>query len=438
MDHTIMEILNTIKEHDVKFVRLSFCDLLGQQKNISIMASELEYAFSHGISFDGSSITGFSDLIHSDLLLFPDPKTLCVLPWRPQQGRVFRFYCDIKNTDKTPFICDCRMLLKQVLKRGKALGYTCKIGTESEFYLFKTDENGEPLRIPHDRGGYFDVLPLDKGENIRREICLCLEEMEIEPLTSHHEMGPGQHEIDFKHSDALSAADNFLAFKYAVKSIAARNGLYASFMPKPMQDQFGSGLHINLSLFKNKENIFKNNEEHSPEAEHFIAGVLARGEEITLFLNSVINSYDRLSKDKAPKFISWSHQNRSQYIRIPAADGERIRMELRAADAALNPYLAFALIISAGLDGIEQELPLPKPVNEDLYHYEGEETQDLAKIPESLKEALAIASRSQFVKKVLGEQIFDKAISLKEQEIQAYEEAEKKEIFYQKRYFETI
>ncbi|MFP3155404.1 type I glutamate--ammonia ligase [Lachnospiraceae bacterium ZAX-1] len=439
MNNTVKEILEFVNENDIKFVRLFFCDLVGQQKNVSIMSQELERAFETGISFDGSSITGFADITNSDLLLFPDPATVSVLPWRPQQGRVIRFYCNIKNADGTSFICDARNLLKKVAKRSEQMGFNCKIGTECEFYLFKTDENGVSSKNTHDNGGYFDVSPLDKGENIRREICLCLEEMGINPEASHHEEGPGQHEIDFRYSDVLQAADNFLSFKYAVKSIAATNGLYASFMPKPFADKSGSGLHINLSLFQNKNNIFNyENVADSMAANSFIAGILEKGAEITAFLNPVLNSYDRFGGFKAPGFLSWSHKNRSQFIRIPAAMGENMRIELRSPDAALNPYLAFAIILSAGLDGIEKKLELQPPVDLDLYHIDETVKKELVPLPGSLKDAIALAEESVFVRKIVGDEILDKYIHAKREEISEFEMAKSKETFCHERYFEVI
>ena len=350
MVSTASEVLGFVKENDVKFIRLSFCDLFGMHKNISVIADELQSAFESGISFDAHAIRGFRDVTRSDLLLFPDPATLTVLPWRPGTGRVARFYCDIKNPDGSAFYHDGRGLLKQMIQRCAEMGYVCKIGAECEFYLFKTDDNGEPTDVTLDTGGYLDISPLDKAEDIRREICLTLEEMGIRPETSHHEQGPGQNEVDFQFSDALSCADNFQTFKSVVKAIAARNGLFASFMPKPVAGAAGSGLHVNLSLVQDGRNIFTNADEgHCGIAESFIAGILSRTPEITLFLNPLANSYERFGEFEAPKYVSWSHQNRSQLIRIPAASGEKVRMELRSPDPSLNPYLAFALILAAGL-----------------------------------------------------------------------------------------
>ena len=437
MTYAVKEVLQFIEENDVKFIRLAFCDLLGTQKNISIMPNELERAFKEGVSFDASAIKGFADVSKSDLLLFPEPSTLSVLPWRPQQGRVVRFFCDIRTPEKEKFVCDSRDILRNMIKKCVIKGYTPYIGTECEFYLFKTDEEGEPTMITHDKGGYFDIAPIDKGENIRREICLCLEEMGIKPESSHHEQGPGQNEIDFKYSDSLTAADNFITFKSVVKAIATRNGLFASFLPKPIADESGNGLHINLSLLKNGTNIFENNKWEQENAKNFIAGILSKAKEITAFLNSLVNSYERFGKFEAPKYISWSHQNRSQLIRIPAATGEKTRMELRSPDSSINPYIAFSLIIGAGLYGIENSIELPEAVNENLYTTSDEVLNNIEKLPESLEEAINIAKNSEFIKDIIGEEVLKRYIELKEIEIKEYLNASDKEMIKRK-YFEYI
>ena len=438
MTYAVREVIQFIQENDVKFIRLAFCDLFGTQKNISIMPNELERAFKEGISFDASAIKGFADVSKSDLLLFPDPNTLSVLPWRPQQGRVVRFFCDIRTPEKEKFIYDTRDILKNMIKKCMLKGYTPFIGTECEFYLFKTDEEGQPTMITHDKGGYFDIAPIDKGENIRREICLCLEEMGISPESSHHEQGPGQNEIDFKYSDALTAADNFITFKSVVKVIAARNGLFASFMPKPMADESGNGLHINLSLSKNGANIFENNNKYEQEnVQSFIAGILSKVKEITAFLNPLANSYERFGKFEAPKYISWSHQNRSQLIRIPAATGEKTRAELRSPDSVINPYIAFSLIIGAGLYGIENSIKLPEAVNENLYTVSDEILKNIDKLPENLEEALSIAKNSEFIKNIIGQEVLERYIELKESEIRENLNADDKEKIKRK-YFEYI
>jgi len=440
MDATAKGILQFVNENDVRFIKLAFCDLLGRQKNISIMPEELTRAFEKGISFDAHAIQGFTDITKSDLFLFPDPATLSVLPWRPQQGRVVRFYCDIKNPDGSIFWGDTREFLKSVIARVEQKGYVCKIGAECEFYLFNTDENGEPTNIPFDNGSYLDVAPLDKGENVRREICLCLEEMGIKPESSHHEQGPGQNEIDFKFSDALICADNLVTFKTVVKTIAARNGLFASFSPKPLQGKSGNGLHINLSLSHNGHNIFEigNENEHSKESESFIAGILKKTPEITAFLNPLPVSYERFGEHEAPKYVSWSHGNRSQLVRIPSATGENVRMELRSPDPAINPYLAFALVISAGLYGIEEELPLPDSVNFDLYTAEKSITDNLLTLPTDMTEALNIAEQSEFVKNTILTEVYSKFFTLKNLENKLYISAKDKSEYFLENYFKII
>jgi len=439
MNSTVNEVLTFVKENDVKFVRLTFCDLFGFQKNISIMSDRLQSAFENGVSFDAHAIRGFRDVRQSDLFLFPDPSTLMVLPWRPGPGRVVRFYCDIKSPDGSLFPNDGRVVLKRVVQRALNVGYVCKIGAECEFYLFKTGEDGKPTETTLDKGGYFDIAPLDAGEDMRREICLTLEEMGVKPEASHHERGPGQNEIDFRFSDALVCADNLQTFKSTVKAIASRNGLFASFMPKPLPDAPGNGMHINLSLSQDGVNVFKNiGKGQSNVADNFIAGILARTPEITLFLNPIANSYERFGKFEAPKYVSWSHQNRSQLVRIPAAAGENVRMELRSPDPSLNPYFAFALIIAAGLDGIESRTPLPHPVDADLYTADKNVTKDLALLPDSFDKAIAIAGKSNFIKSVIGDELFAKYLELKKIEADEFAAAGDKAQFYRDRYFYSI
>ncbi len=439
MNTTAKEVIEFVKENDVKFIRLAFCDLFGRQKNISIMPDELPLAFENGISFDAHAIRGFTDISKSDLFLFPDPTTLSVLPWRPQQGRVLRFYCDIKNPDGTTFWGDTRGFLKSIITKAEEKGYFCKIGSECEFYLFKTDEQGEPTNIPLDQGGYLDVAPVDKGENVRREICLCLEEMGLKPETSHHEQGPGQNEIDFKFSDALSSADNLLTFKTVVKTLADQRGLFASFAPKPLKGKSGSGLHINLSLAKNGFNVFNSrNVEHSKETESFIAGVLSKVNEMTAFLNPLPISYDRLGEHEAPKYISWSYDNRSQLIRIPAATGEKMRMELRSPDPTINPYLAFALVLHAGILGIENNLTLPESINVDLYSADKNITDQLTALPDNLGDALKIAKESKFIKDTLPPELYAKYFALKEDEYSDYAKAMDKKSYFMECYFKEI
>ncbi|NLY71270.1 MAG: glutamine synthetase [Clostridiales bacterium] len=439
MNQTANEVLEFVKENDVRFIWLNFCDLLGNQKRLSIMADELESALKNGVSFDPRAVCGFGDASQADLFLFPDPSTLMVMPWRPSPGRVIRFYCDVKNPDGALCEHDSRNILKKVVRHYENMGYVCKVGAECEFYLFKTNEDGEPTDTPLDKGGYLDMYPLDLGGDIRREICLTLEEMGIKPESSHHEQGPGQNEVVFKFSDALSSADNLQSFKTVVKTIAARNGLFASFMPKPLLEFPGSGMHINISLAKNGINIFKNIEERqSNVAESFIAGILARIPEFTIFLNPIANSYERFGKFEAPAYVSWSFQNRSQLIRIPTASGEKVRMELLSPDPSTNPYLAYALIIAAGIEGIEKSMVLSAAVNVDLYTTEGDITKALTPLPVNMDEAIKLAENSDFVRSVIGNELLLKYISIKKREAEDFLVANDKAEFYKKRYFGTI
>ena len=385
--YTESEVLEFVKEEDVKFVRLAFFDVKGKQKNISIMADQLHRAFELGISFDASAIDGFESPDKSDLFLHPDPTTLSVLPWRPNTGKVCRMFCNIKYPDGTPYEKDCRTLLKNAIKYAKEkYNLSLSFGPEVEFYLFKLNEAGESTKIPFDNAGYMDIAPEDKGENIRRDICFTFESMGIIPEASHHEEGPGQNEIDFKYSDALTAADNTATFKWIVRTRAASNGLYADFSPKPLEGQAGSGFHINVSL---------SDESKMPNA---IAGILKHAEELTYFLNTTEESYNRLGECKAPKYICWGNQNRSTMIRVPATKKIK-RLEIRSADPECNPYIAFALIIYAALDGIENNLIPPAPVEENLFANASK--NDIKVLPDTLDLAKKIADESEFVKKVL-------------------------------------
>lgn len=440
INSTMQEILEFVKTNDIRLVRLGFCDLFGMHKNLAIPAEQLETAFTTGISFDASSINGFLDAKDSDLFLFPDPTTLTLLPWRPDSGRVIRFYCDIKKPNTEIFTGDSRNILKQAVERLKNNGYNCKIGVESEFYLFKTNESGELTKTPIDKGGYLDISPLDKGADIRREICFSLDKMGLNPETSHHEEGFGQNEIDFKFSDPLSSADNVLTFKSVVKSIAERNGLFASFLPKPLLNQSGSGLHINLSIYDNhNKNLYnEDNPESQLIAESFIQGILDKIPDMTVFLNSIPNSYERLGSHKAPKYVSWSHQNRSQLIRIPATNTNDIRIEIRSGDSAINPYITFALILHAGMNGIEKNLKLVPPVNENLYTANYEITKNLQTIPNSLKEAILIAKNSDFINKYIDEVTLNKYLEYKENEFMQYDLAVDKNKINDDVYFPMI
>ncbi len=394
MKYTKEEIMQFVNEEDVKFIRLAFCDVFGKQKNISIMPDELSRAFDFGIAIDASAVKGFGGEVYSDLLLHPDPDTLSILPWRPEHGRVVRMFCTLSYPDGRLFENDTRSILIKAVEDAKKEGYEFFFGAEMEFYLFKLDENGEPTDIPYDKAGYMDVAVADKGENVRREICLTLEQMGIHPESSHHEEGPGQNEIDFRYSDALSAADNTIAFANVVSTIAARNGLYASFCPKPLPDKPGNGLHINISV-KSKDGADRKTS--------MIAGVLEHIPEMTAFLNPTEKSYERLGSDKAPKFISWSSENRSQLVRIPAAYGEYKRAELRSPDPSANPYLAFALLIYAGLDGIRNNTELPRPANINLYKADEKTLSQYKQLPKTRAEAIKKAEESKFIAQHLPE-----------------------------------
>ena len=404
--YTESEILDFVRDEDVKFIRLAFFTLNGKQKNTSIMANQLTLAFKNGVSFDASSIPGFQGSNHSDLFLHPDPSTIEVLPWRPTTGKVVRMFCDIRYPDGTPYEQDCRYILKNIVKKAKEeFGVEFKIGTEIEFYLMKLTENGEPSKIPMDNGGYMDIAPEDKGENIRRELCFTLEQMGIIPEASHHEAGPGQNEIDFKYASPLTSADNTATFKWAVCTNAAINGLYADFSPKPFSDKPGSGMHINISCCHEKDG------DTTEYMRYTLAGILKHIEEITIFLNPTANSYNRLGKYKAPKYISYDYENRSQLIRIPATKEEK-RIELRSPDPELNPYIAFTLLIAAALDGIKNKLTPPDAVSENLLDAECPTTKNLKTLPSSFEEACSIAEKSEFVKKVLGENLLKSFLEL--------------------------
>ena len=388
MNYSKEEVMQYVAEEDVKFIRLAFCDVFGKQKNISIMPEELPRAFEYGIAFDASAIEGFGDETHSDLFLHPEPETLTPLPWRPEHGRVVRMLCNITYPDGTPFECDTRSLLKKAVSDAAEEGFTFYFGAEQEFYLFELDEDMNKTDKPYDEAGYMDIAPADKGENIRREICLTLEQMGIRPESSHHEEGPGQNEIDFRYSDALSAADNALTFQTVVRTVARRNGLYADFSPKPISDKPGNGFHINVSVKADGGDVFP----------HMIAGILGRTAEITAFLNPTADSYRRLGRNKAPGYVSWSHENRSQLVRVPAAVGEYRRAELRSADPAANPYLAFSLLIYAGLEGIKNGAVLPEPADINLFKADAATLAQFQKLPDGLEAAKNAAAESSFVK----------------------------------------
>ena len=398
MKYSKEEVMQYVQEEDVKFIRLAFCDVFGKQKNISIMPEELPRAFEYGIAFDASAIAGFGDETHSDLLLHPDPETLMLLPWRPEHGKVVRMFTSISYPDGTPFECDTRSLLKKAVEKAQKAGYAFAFGAEQEFYLFELDEKNKPTKIPYDDAGYMDLAPEDRGENIRREICLTLEQMGIRPESSHHEEGPGQNEIDFRYSDPLTAADNTMTFQTIVKTVARRNGVFVDFSPKPLENEPGNGFHINVSVkpSDNSENL-----------RYMIAGVLDKVTDMTVFLNPTEDSYKRFGMDKAPGYVSWSSENRSQLVRVPAAIGEYRRAELRSPDPMANPYLAFTLIIYAALNGLENKLDLPEAANINLYKADTETLTKFKKLPSSLCDACKAAATSDFIKEHIPAAILD-------------------------------
>lgn len=398
MKYSAQEVMQYVKEEDVKFIRLAFCDVYGRQKNISIMPTELPRAFENGISFDASSVAGFGDEAFSDLLLRPDSETLSILPWRPEHGRVVRMFCTVTKPGGAVYECDTRNVLKKAIADAGEKGLAFSFGSELEFYLFNLDENGKPTHEPYDEAGYMDIAPEDRGENIRREICLTLEQMGILPESSHHEAGPGQNEIDFHYSDPLTAADDAMAFQTVVKTIARRNGLFADFSPKPLADKPGNGLHINMSVRNDKNHIL---------LPQMLAGIIKYIREITVFLNPVENSYARFGYAKAPRYVSWSSENRSQLIRIPAANGEYRRAELRSPDPLANPYLAYALLIYAGLDGIENKLDLPPAAQINFFQADKTVLKQYEELPSNLSEAKELALKSHFVAEHLPKSIIN-------------------------------
>lgn len=399
---TEQEVIEFVEENDVKFIRLAFVDLFGTLKNIAIMPSELSRALAGGISFDASSVKGFCGVEQSELFLRPDPNTITLLPWRPQTGRVARMMCDCLTPSGTLFEGYSRTVLRRQAERADACGYRFCLGTEYEFYLFEMDEHGHPTLTPQDEAGYMDVAPLDKGENVRRDICLTLEAMHIVPESSHHESGPGQNEIDFRHAGPLTTADHAMAFKSVVHTIAAQYGLHASFMPKPLSEESGNGLHVNLSIDRDGRNLFQLEDGRLPrEAQHAMAGILRRIREISLFLNPIPSSYKRLGVFEAPRMINWSFGSRSQLIRIPAAGVGEGRMELRSPDPACNPYLAFSLMIAAALEGMTEVTPLQEPM------------AVAGELPGSMEEAIDLAAASAFVREVIPESMLERYLEEK-------------------------
>ncbi|MDP4170203.1 MAG: type I glutamate--ammonia ligase [Bacillota bacterium] len=415
------DIQRLAKEENVKFIRLQFTDILGTIKNVEIPISQLEKALDNKMMFDGSSIEGFVRIEESDMLLYPDLNTWVVFPWTAEKGKVARLICDIYTPEGKPFEGDPRNNLRRVLDEMKELGFTnFNLGPEPEFFLFKLDEQGEPTLELNDKGGYFDLAPTDLGENCRRDIVLELEEMGFEIEASHHEVAPGQHEIDFKYADALTACDQIQTFKLVVKTIARKHGLHATFMPKPLFGVNGSGMHCNLSLFKNGENTFydtKGDLELSDTARQFIAGILKHAPNFTAVTNPTVNSYKRLVPGyEAPCYVAWSARNRSPLIRIPASRGLSTRVEVRSVDPAANPYLAMAVLLKAGLDGIKNKLTPPAPVDRNIYVMNKEEriAEGIEDLPATLAQALDQLKTDEVIVSGLGEHILEHFVEAKE------------------------
>jgi glutamine synthetase len=421
------EILRLVAKHNVRFIRLQFTDILGIPKNVSITVKQLEKALNNELMFDGSSIEGFVRIEESDMYLHPDPNTFIIYPWRTaEEGAVARLICDIYNTDGTPFAGDPRYVLRRALQAAQEMGYTFKVGPEAEFFLFHTAPDGSATTLTHDKAGYFDLSPVDLGENARREMILTLEKFGFEIEASHHEVAPGQHEIDFKYADALDIADKVITFKMVVRTVAQRHGLHATFMAKPIFEKAGNGMHMNQSLFQGENNIFWDQEKPnqlSDNALFYIGGILKHASAITAITNPTVNSYKRLVPGyEAPVYIAWSTQNRSPLVRIPAKRGSSTRIELRSPDPTCNPYLALAVVLMAGLDGIKNKIQPPKPCNRNIYTMTATDRkeQGIKTLPSTLDEALKALLTDEVVKKALGSHILNRYLDAKQQEWREY------------------
>jgi glutamine synthetase len=420
------EVLKYIKDNDIYFVEIWFTDVLGYLKSFTITAHELEKAFEEGLGFDGSSVRGYTRIDESDMIAFPEPETFTILPWRQKDIKVARMFATIVEPSGKPFDGDPRNVLKKMLKKAKDMGFTYYVGPELEFFYIKSPStNPEVL----DWGGYFDLIPRDEAIDLRNQTVKMLEDMGIPVEFNHHEVAPSQHEIDFRYSDALTMADIVMTARLAIKEVAYLNGVYATFMPKPFFGQNGSGMHVHMSLFKDGRNAFfdPNDKYHlSPVAKHFIAGLLKHAKEITLITNQWVNSYKRLVPGyEAPVYISWAMRNRSDLIRVPMykpGKEEATRIEYRAPDPACNPYLAFAVMLAAGLEGIEKKYPLPDPVEENVYHMTEEERRKrgIESLPGSLIEAIEITEKSELVRNALGDHVFTNFIENKKIEWDNY------------------
>ena len=425
-NYTRKDILKMVEEEDVGFIRLQFTDIFGTLKNVAVTTSQLERALDNKCMFDGASIEGFARVEESDMYLYPDLNTFEIFPWRPQQGKVARLICDVYKEDGTVFESDPRYVLKKVMTEAKAMGYDFNVGPECEFFMFHTDDNGLPTTITHENASYFDLGPLDLGENARRDMVLTLEDMGFEIEASHHEFAPAQHEIDFKYDEALATADNIMTFKLVVKTIAKRHGLHATFMPKPKNDMNGSGMHLNMSLGRDGINVFadpKDKNGLSQEAYYFIGGIMKHMKALSFITNPTVNSYKRLVPGyEAPVYIAWSAKNRTPLIRIPACRGEETRVELRSPDPAANPYLALAVCLAAGLDGIRNEILPPDSVDTNIYEMSEQEREaaGICTLPGSLLEAAREFENDAYIQEVLGKDLSEKYLKAKKKEYQEF------------------
>lgn len=423
---TVEDVLKIVEERDVKFIRTQFTDILGMVKSWAIPATDLENVFKNGVMFDGSSIEGFTRIEESDMVLMPDPSTFRILPWRPKEGAVARIIGDVKRPNGKPFEGDPRFILKRAIAEADKMGYTMNVGPELEFFLFKLDADGKPTTQLTDNGGYFDFAPLDLAQDVRRAIDFALVDMGFRLEASHHEVAPSQHEINFRFGDVLSTADNVVTFKYVVRSVAYHQGYYASFMPKPLYSVNGSGMHSNQSLMKGGQNAFYDPESAdglSQTAKYYIGGILKHIREFAAITNSTVNSYKRLVPGyEAPIYAAWSASNRSALIRIPATRGLGTRIELRCPDPACNPYLAFAAMLHAGLDGIKNKIEPPASTDVNIFHLTEEEKarRGIEALPGSLKESLDLMKESEFAKNVLGEHTFNSFLKAKYTEWNEY------------------
>jgi glutamine synthetase len=420
------DVLNLAEQNNVKFIRLMFMDLTGINKNVEIPVEDLKMSLEGKIMFDGSSIEGFSRIEESDMFLMPDTDTFTIFPWITGERRVARMICDILTPEGEPFQGCPRGILKKVLEEAENLGYTICAGPEAEFFLFQLDDKGRPTVQTHDQGGYFDLSPIDKGEDARKDMVFYLEQMGFKIEASHHEVAPGQHEIDFAYSDALTTADNLATFRMVVRTVARDHGLHATFMPKPLFGINGSGMHTHQSLYKNGNNAFydpSGNMQLSQVCRYYIGGILKHAREFTAVTNPLVNSYKRLVPGyEAPVYIAWSERNRSPLVRIPAPRGNGTRVELRSPDPACNPYLAFAAMFAAGLEGIKNKIEPPSTVDENIYEMNEAELREknIGQLPGSLLEAINIMSNSELMKRTLGDHVFYHIINTKRIEWQMY------------------